>query len=175
MLQSEPPLHDESTIAEPTPRRSRWRAVGKFAEIALLAAAMLTIIGVAIFSVKVATGVTRELDTPAEPMRLQIVNGSGVAGAEERLARQLNGFTGEGLNILVVETSTFDMRKIMASFVVSRQPDDQMARHFAKQLGLEPTDVIYEPLDNNVRSVGVTLVLGEDYYKIRLAGTETKE
>ncbi len=136
---------------------------------------MLTIIGVAIFSVKVATGVTRELETPAEPMRLQIVNGSGVAGAEERLARQLNGFTGEGLNILVVETNSFDMRKIVTSFVVSRLPDDQMARHFAKQIGLEPTDVIYEPLDNNVRSVGVTLVLGEDYYKIRLAGTEKKE
>lgn len=136
---------------------------------------MLTIIGVAIFSVKVATGVSRELETPAEPMRLQIVNGSGVQGAEERLAHQLNGYTGEGLNILVVETSSFDLRRIMASFVVSRQPNDQMARHFAKQIGLEPSDVIYEPLDENVRSVGVTLVLGEDYYKIRLAGADKKE
>ena len=142
MLQSEPPRHDESSVHEPLPRRSRFRALGRIDEIALLAAAVLTIAGVALFSVKVARGVTRELETPAEPMRLQIVNGSGVAGAETRLARQLNGYTGKGLNLLVVETNSFELKKVMASFIVSRQPDDCDAKLLATRIGLEPSDVI---------------------------------
>jgi hypothetical protein len=73
MLQSEQPLHDESALPESKPIRSRWRALGRVAEIALLAAAVLTVAGVVLFSVKIASGVSRTLETPSEPMRLQIV------------------------------------------------------------------------------------------------------
>lgn len=175
MLQSEQPLHDESVAPESKPLRSRWRALGRVAEIGLVVAAVLTVAGVALFSVKIASGVTRELETPSEPMRLQIVNGSGVNGAETRLSHQLNGYTGEGLNILVVEADHFDLKRVMYSFIVSRQQDDRAARLLATRIGLEASDVIYEPLENNVRSVGVTLVLGEDYYRIRLPGSDKKE
>jgi hypothetical protein len=175
MPQSEQPLHDESSAPEDHPRRSKWRSLGRVGEIILLAAAVLTVAGITLFSIKIATGVSRDLETPAEPIRLQIVNGSGIKDAELRLQQQLNGFTEQGLNILVVEATAFDLRKVATTYIVSRKQDDRSARALATRLGLDPIQVIFEPLENNVRSVSVSLILGDDYHRIRLTGSDQKE
>lgn len=175
MLQSEPPLHDESSAPEDRPQRSHWSTFGRIGEFALLAGAILTVAGITLFSIKIATGVSRDLETPSEPIRLQIVNGAGVTGAELRLKQQIDGFTDQGMNILVVETAAFDLKRVSSSYLVSRKQDDRPARALAVRLGLDPANVIFEPLENNVRSVTATLVLGDDYHRIRIVGADHKE
>ena len=174
MLQSEPPLQDELSPDESTtsPRRRR---LGRIAELLLLTTALIVLAFVVVYSVKITTGVSRNIGTASHGVRLQVINGSGVSEAEVRMGDRLNGYVDSDLNITVVDAGIFDLQKVTNSFVISRIQDERPARLLATKLGLRPSDVMYEPLENNVRSITATLVLGEDYHRIRTLTIEPKE
>jgi len=50
--------------------------------------------------------------------------------------------------------------------VISRRRDKAAAVLLAERLGIDPDDVIYEPLEHNTRHVSATLLLGQDYESI---------
>lgn len=175
MLQSEPPLQEELSPEQENISRPRRKTLGYFAEVLLLVAALAVLVFAVVYSVRITTGVSRNIGTPAYAIRLQIVNGCGVQGAETRLAAHVNGFTDSDLDITVVDAGMFDLRKVTNSFVISRIQDVRAARMLAARAGLDPSEVIYEPLENNVRSITATLVLGDDYHRIRLGTSEPKE
>jgi hypothetical protein len=174
MLQPEPPLKEELPSGE-TVKSSRRKKLGHIAEVLLLATALIALVAVVVYSVRITTGVSRNIGTAAYSVRLQIVNGSGVTGAESRLTGTFNGYADSDLNITVVNAGIFDLQKIANSFVISRIPDERPARLLASKLGLNPSEVMYEPLEHNVRSITATLVLGDDYHRIRLQTIEPKE
>ena len=51
----------------------------------------------------------------------------------------------------------------MKLFLISRDKDTRAAELLADQLDLDKDKILYKPLENNYKSINVTLVLGEDY------------
>jgi len=119
-------------------------------------------------TLKVAKGISRVIDTPAHLVRLQVVNGSDVEELMQEVVESLENFVDSTLEIRVVDTINFDIKSLPLSFVVSREKDKTAAVLLAEKLGLDPSKVVYKPLEHNNRQVSATLVLGEDYKVVKL-------
>ncbi len=119
-------------------------------------------------TLRVAGGFSEVIDTPAHLVRLQVVNGSSVDGLSRKVAGSLSDYADATLEVQVVDTVTFGLKRLPRSFVISRQPDKTAAALLAERLGLDPSEVVYKPLEHNNRQVSATLVLGEDYQAMRL-------
>lgn len=116
----------------------------------------------------VAGGVSRVIDRPTHMVRLQVVNGSGVRGLARKVIKRLSDYADSVLELQVVEAVDFDLRELPRSFVISREQDKTAAALLAKKLGLDPSEVVYMPLEHNNRQVSATLVVGKDYESIKL-------
>lgn len=153
-------------------RRFNYRLI---ASVGLALVFVVTIVLVMSTLVKVARGVSQTAATPERVLRLEILNGCKGAGVASEAAGILSDYKDERLEIVVVGTGDFEVRKVSKTFVVSREKDRTAARHLAELLGLDESEVVYKPLDNNYRQVSATLVLGEDYVATMLPGTSDKE
>lgn len=118
----------------------------------------------------VAGGISRVIDRPTHLVRLQVVNGSGVKGLTREVAKRLSGYADSVLEVRVVDTVDFDLRGLPRSFVISREQDKTAAALLAKKLDLDPSEVVYRPLEHNNRQVSATLVVGKDYESMKLPG-----
>ena len=116
----------------------------------------------------VAGGVSRVIDRPTHLVRLQVVNGSGVRGLARKVIKRLSDYADSVLELQVVEAVDFDLRELPRSFVISREQDKTAAALLAKKLGLDPSEVVYRPLEHNSRQVSATLVVGKDYKSMKL-------
>ncbi len=114
-------------------------------------------------TLRVTAGVSREVETPDHLLRLHVVNGSGQRGLEQKVAKVLANYADSELAVEIVETGTFESRHLSKTLVVAREPDRRAAILLAKRLHLDPSDVVYEPLEHNTRQISATLVLGEDF------------
>jgi hypothetical protein len=116
----------------------------------------------------VAGGVSRVIDRPTHLVRLQVVNGSGVRGLAREVIKRLSDYTDSVLELQVVEAVDFNLMELPRSFVISREQDKTAAALLAKKLGLDPSEVVYRPLEHNSRQVSATLVVGKDYESMKL-------
>ncbi len=116
----------------------------------------------------VAGGVSRVIDRPTHLVRLQVVNGSGVRGLAREVIKRLSDYADSVLELQVVEAVDFNLRELPKSFVISREQDKTAAALLAKKLGLDPSEVVYKPLEHNSRQVSATLVVGKDYESMKL-------
>ena len=116
----------------------------------------------------VAGGISRVIDRPTHLVRLQVVNGSGVKGLTREKIKRLSDFADSVLEVRVVDMVDFDLRELPRSFVISREQDKTAAALLAKKLGLDPSEVVYRPLEHNSRQVSATLVVGKDYESMKL-------
>ena len=134
-------------------------------------AALLIVVGllgyVGLYVVRVGRGVTKDADIRLQVVRLQVLNGCGVNGLADTIGRQLNGAADDQMEIRVVDSDDMDLRRVKRSFVISRTENTHAARELAGRLGLDPSEVIFEPLENNIRQITATLVLGDDYGSLR--------
>ncbi|MFZ5981557.1 MAG: LytR C-terminal domain-containing protein [Candidatus Zixiibacteriota bacterium] len=147
----------------------------KYLEIIIAILFIIVLVYVSSVTVRITSGVTKTVEPSANTVRLQVLNGCGERGLAALFADKLTGYKDEELEIKVVDTDNFDETKIARSFVISRLEDRQAAEVFAGKIGLDPSQVIYRELENNYRHVSATLVLGEDYDMIKLAGKTLKE
>ena len=131
--------------------------------MAILAVFVIIIVYGASFALKITNGVSKTVDVPVYNIRLQILNGCGLHGAADKAAKMLPNLVHLPLEINVVEVYDFKAYGVKKSFIISRDQDLTNARALAEQLGLDADHIVFEPIDNNYRSVSVTLVLGEDY------------
>jgi hypothetical protein len=148
--------------------------INRIFEILIAAAFVAVFLYVLSVAIKVTTGVSRTIDPPNHRIRLQVLNGCGEPGLAARVSDQLAGYTDPELEIKIVDTDDFDIAEVPKSFLISRDEDTDAARKLAKELGLDPSDIIVKPLENNYRHISVTLVLGLDHENIRLE-RDTKE
>jgi hypothetical protein len=150
----------------------------KFFRIVELAA-LLIVVGlvgyVGWYVIKVTEGVTRDADVRLQVVRLQVLNGCSIDGLAARVGSQMNGVADDRLEIRVVDTDDMGQRRVKRSFVVSRAEDTKAAEELAGRLGLNPADVVYEPLENNIRQITATLVLGDDYGTLRSLGEQQEK
>ena len=140
----------------------------KYAVIGAGSVAVVVFLYLLTTTLQVVGGVTRVAHSPTHLMRLQVVNASGVRGLERTIAKRLSGASDSILWVQVVDTAVFGVTELARSTVISRQPDKAAAALLAERLGIDPDDVIYEPLEHNTRHVSATLLLGQDHENIIL-------
>ena len=138
-------------------------------EISIGIALLLVVAYITSVSFKVASGVTKTLESPHHQIRLQVLNGCGVRGAASKVADRLEEYKDDEIEIMIVDTDNFDLTEIPGTFLISRLDDTESAVLLAEKLGLDPDDIEYRPMENNFRHVTVTLVLGADYEKVGFA------
>jgi len=147
------------------PRARLWRRVWDLLIV-------VSLIGTGIYLtpmiIRVSDGYTKTLAAPDAVVRLDIVNASGDRGLGTRAKNKLSGYTDRRVEVAVVADETFAVNPVMETFVISRDEDLSAAKLLAITLGLDPTTVVYRPLDNNIRCVSATLVLGQDATRIAL-------
>ena len=147
----------------------------KYLEIIIAILFVIVLIYVSSVTVRITSGVTKTVEPSANTVRLQVLNGCGVRGLAAQFSDRLAGYKDKDLEIKVVDTDNFEETKVARSFVISRLEDKQAAEILAEKIGLKSSEVIYKELENNYRHVSATLVLGEDYESITLAGETDKE
>jgi len=117
-------------------------------------------------SVKVGTGISQTISGPDQVIRLQVLNACGVAGLAAQTGSSLSGYRGKDFEIVLAETDNFEVRSLPHSIIVSRIENTVPARLLAEHVGLDPSEVVYRPLENNMKHISVTLILGEDYEQV---------
>ncbi|MEW5994498.1 MAG: hypothetical protein AB1744_08895, partial [Candidatus Zixiibacteriota bacterium] len=122
----------------------RFRYIG----IGLVAVFLLGIVYLLFSTLRVAAGISAEIDVPDYLVRLQIVNGSGSKGLEKEAAGMLSEFADPRLEIEIVGMEELAWQDLPQTFVVSRVKDKTAAKLLARRLGLDPSDVIHEPLEH---------------------------
>ena len=130
---------------------------------------LVVVIWVASMTLKITTGVSETLDSPDYVVRLQVLNGCEVNGLAARASDWLADYADSDIEVKVVDTDNFDLHKVTGTFIISRDEDMKVARMLAGKLGLEPSTVVYRPLEKNYRQISATLVLGEDWESLNLA------
>jgi hypothetical protein len=174
MFQSDSTHNPESDRDEAPPSRRR-RRLARILEYVVAATFIVILVYVVMFAVKVADGVSRSVGVPSQTVRLQILNGCGLRWLSTEVSGKLDGYTDAAMEIRVVDTGDFDVRTVKKSFVIARTEDQSPAKALAKQLGLDPKEVIFLPLGHNLQNVSATLVVGQDYPIIRTLTRLSKE
>lgn len=167
MFQTEPSYNQQSPAVSSSGATNRRRGIFRYVELAALLAVIGLLGYVGLYIVKVSRGVTKDADIRLQTVRLQVINGCGAQGLAARIAKQFDGATNDLMEVRVVDSDDMDVRRIKQSFVISRTENTEVARTLAGQLGLDPSRVSYEPLENNIRQITATLVLGDDYGSLR--------
>ena len=134
--------------------------------MAIVALFALVLIYGASFAILVTHGFSKTIDMPDYSVRLQILNGCGITGAASKVAASLPGRISLPLEVAVLDTDDFNSYDVKESFVISRDGDLKAAGIFAEQLGLKVDNIVYKPIENNYRSISLTLVLGDDFETI---------
>jgi hypothetical protein len=140
----------------------------KYLGIGVGSAMLIVLLYLLSSTLTVAGGISRVIDRPTYLVRLQVVNGSGVRSLTGEVTKRLSDYADSVLELRIVETVDFNLRELPRSFVISREQDKTAAALLAKKLGLDPSEVVYRPLEHNNRQVSTTLVLGKDYKSMKL-------
>lgn len=134
---------------------SRWAL-----DVGLILTAVLAIVYMVSTTGKAVSGYTAEDPIPDHRVRLQLVDATSPGDTVRVTRDDIESLSDMKLSLEIVERSSFDLRPVGKSFVISRQEDLAAARLVAERLGLDPDDVEYKPLVNNRNHVAVSLVLG---------------
>jgi len=160
-------LRKKSTGKTKIKRRSpRPKKKSKLLEMAIVAIFALVLIYGASFAIRITHGLSKTVESPDYVIRLQILNGCGVDGAAGRVARELPKLIKMPLEINIIDVADFNAYNVKESFLILREKNLEGVGILAEQLGLDSDRSLFEPIENNTRSISATLVLGEDFEKV---------
>jgi len=168
MSRSRSSRYDKNAVSRRT--GSKHSRAGRLLEVGIVAAFLLVMLYVASVFVRVSSGYSETVESPDYVVRLQVLNGCGVVGLAARVADRMADYRDSDMEIKVVDTDNFEIRKVAGTFLISRREDRRPAEMLAAKLGLDPGEVVFRPLVNDHSQVSATLVLGEDFETIRLPG-----
>jgi len=131
--------------------------------MAIAAIFALVIIYGASFAIRITQGLSKTVEAPDYVLRLQVLNGCGINGAAGHVANELAKHIKHPLEIDVVDVGDFNAYHVNNTLLSLRDKNLGGADILAEQIGLDPDNSVYEPINNNVRSISATLVLGEDF------------
>lgn len=146
---------------------SRWlQARRVFVRCSMVLALVILVVSgfyTGLYGMRLAYGLTLQEEPPKYTVRLQLINATGRATIDPESLRRLTRSSEKALDIKIVEQTRFDLREVPESFVLSRIPDLTAARLLARELGLDPGDVTYRPLEDNRLLASASLIVGRDY------------
>jgi hypothetical protein len=146
-------------------RASAPKKNSRLIEMAIVAIFALVVIYAASFAIRITHGITKTVDAPEYTIRLQILNGCGVNGAASRVANSLSKRIKLPIEVNVVDIDDFESYHVEESFLISREEDTDPVKILSEQLNLEG-NIVFEPIENNFRSITATLVLGDDFEQL---------
>lgn len=144
------------------PRRAFVRCSIVLALVILVASGFYT----GLYGMRLAYGLTLQEEPPEYTVRLQLINATGRDTIDTETLRRLTRSSEKALDIKIVEETRFTLRDVPKSFVLSRIPDLTAARLLARELGLDPDEVAYRPLEGNRILASASLIAGRDYERI---------
>jgi len=159
--------------AVPLLKRYRLRFARKRPPAAMWEALLVILFGAVMiyaysFAKKITYGSEAEIDGPATSIRVQILNGCGVAGAAGKVAEALRKSSDHSYHFDVVDQGNFATFDVSETLVLDRGESTDAARAVGSVLGVSSERVLRQPLQNNVLDIGVTVVLGRDFEQLNL-------
>ena len=98
-------------------------------------------------------------------VRMQILNGCGVAGIAGKFKKYLGESARPEFIVDVVDERNFVSFKQEKTLLIARKQNLEQAGKLARKLGLSEEQVAAKPLDDNLFDVEYSLVIGADYDK----------
>ena len=137
----------------------------RYGMLSALAVLVVALFYTGLYGVRLASGLTLQDEPPKYSVRLQIINATTSDTIDPERMLRLRGSNEKGLDIKIVEETRFDLKEVQESFVLSRIPDLAAARLLARDLGLDPGDVRYRPLEDNRKLASASLIVGCDFLR----------
>lgn len=127
----------------------------------IFAALIAVIIYTTFITSKVVSGVSVIVDTPQHTMQLQILDASG--GNVKSIKATVKKQAGDDLLVQVVGEDKFELQNLPHSMIISHERDDETAELLAGKLGIDPSQVLYNPITHNIKQATATLVVALDF------------
>jgi len=106
---------------------------------------------------------------PPEIIRLQLLNGCGIAGAAEEMARAL-AESSPAVIFDIIDKANADVYNFEKTTVIDRRGDGQQAGGFSQAaltvrdiLKVQPDRMLLQRLADNLLQIDVTVIIGADY------------
>lgn len=137
--------------------------------------ALTAIIYLASVAVEYGIGWSASEPVPERLIRLQIVDGAGDDGGLQEAGKLFTGDRAGSAEFRLVGREKFTGRILPETILIARGDRIEDAERLARFLGLDNDRIISKPLENDEHSIGVTLVLGEDFRSAVLDEIKEKE
>jgi len=105
---------------------------------------------------------TSESAGPAQLVRVQVLNGCGLAGVAGRIADELRTAGNVHFEFDVVEHTNFATFDVEETLVLDRGSSPEAALEVASLYGLPRDRVVRQPLNDNILDIEVSILLGKD-------------
>jgi hypothetical protein len=110
--------------------------------------------------------------TPPQIIRLQLLNGCGIAGAAEDVAKALSE-TSSPVIFDVIDKANAEVYNFEKTTVIDRVGDRQQIGGFSKAalmvrdlLKIQPDRLLIQRLADNLLEINVTIIIGADYKEV---------
>lgn len=150
--------------------------MGRIFDFALIGGALVVLIFILVYSIKLTTGVAKSISAPENQVRLEILNASSEKGLETKMKQYLSDLKDEHTEINVVSTGVFDLEKSKSSFIINRVKEASAVNAMARLIDIDKDNISYSELEQNNDQITATLVLGDDslYYRLMEKQKESK-
>lgn len=101
-----------------------------------------------------------------ESLRVQILNGCGIAGAASTFSRHVKTNAGPDFIVDVLDEGNFESFQQEKTLLIARKAKHENAVRFAAKIGLSPDRISYKELESNFYDIDYSLVVGADYEKL---------
>ncbi len=123
------------------------------------------------FVVKIVQGESTTLPNTPEAivpvsLRVQIMNGCGIAGAASSFSKHVKQAAAPEFIIDVLDERNFESFQQEKTLLIARKPNHEHAAGFAAKIGLTADRISFKELESNFYDIDYSLVVGADYEKI---------
>lgn len=130
--------------------------------IGLLSLVVLVFVSSAVL--KVMTGETTSLPPEKAYVRVQVLNGCGIAKAAARTAKVIREAKVADVEYDVIDEDNFKTFDVSETIIISRdEADSEFAESLASAIGVKPDNVVFQELDDNFLGIDLTIVVGKDF------------
>ena len=124
---------------------------------------------------KIMSGESSSLPLERTYLRVQVLNGCGIAKAASMTADFIRASKVDGAEFDIIEIENFESYDVTETMLIVR---DERATEYAKllaaELGAKPDNVVLKSLDDNFLSIDITVVVGKDAEPVADVGTGTE-
>ncbi|MBK7092744.1 MAG: LytR C-terminal domain-containing protein [bacterium] len=99
-------------------------------------------------------------------LRVQILNGCGIAGAASTFSRHVKTNAGPDFIVDVLDEGNFESFQQEKTLLIARKAKHDHAARFAAKIGLSPDRISFKELESNFYDIDYSLVVGADYEKL---------